>query len=197
MDNIIIVLLGIAFFVFKVYSNFKEEQEKAKKRNPSARPAATEETREETIARPTPKKEDPEIHLPKWLEDLFVPEKETPRPTPQRTLPLPAPVPTASDLNLPPKKKGHGSIDYEPVRYEISEKPADLLKEYRSLADTQHIEELKRSRAIHKTHSHQFARLEPFVLEKEGAYEETTYPTFNLREAIIQQAILERPYADL
>jgi hypothetical protein len=178
MDNIVIVIGVIAFFLFTTYSNYKKEQEKANTRDPSRpqnRPSTSSSSPKDT---PHP------IEIPKWLEDFLPPqERAEPKPKPKATPISPS--------------EYHGSIDYEPVKYERvkyvpSELPADLLKEYRNLPEKREIEELKRSVAIHSSHSHEFKRLQPFLLVDK--VEEIEVPAFDLREAIIMNAILERPY---
>ena len=179
MENIVIVIAVIAFFLFSTYSNYKKEQEKANTRdpsNPQSRPSAS---------RPSPQELPHPIEIPKWLED-FLPPQERVEPKPK-----PEPISTSS-------YEHHGSVEYEPVKYERvkyvpSELPADLLKEYRNLPEKKEIDELKKTVAIHSSHSHQFKRLQPFLLV-DKVEEEIEVPAFDLREAIIMNAILERPY---
>lgn len=177
MDNIVIVIAAIAFFIFQVYSNYKKEQEAAKTRNPAKR-------RSDTSSAPQ-KEVPPAMEIPRWLED-FLPQQETivqkPKPVYEKPEPVAVPV-----------NESYGSIDYQPVKYVPSELPADLLKEYRDLPEKKEIEELKRSVAIHKAHSHQFKRLQPYLLV-DKVEEEIEVPEFDLRKAIIMNAILERPY---
>lgn len=179
MDNIVIIIAVIAFFLFSTYSNYKKEQEKANTRDPSKpqnRPNSS---------NPSPQEVPHPLEIPKWLEE-FLPPQERVEPKPK-----PEPIPTSS-------YEHHGSIDYKPITYERvkhvpSEPPADLLKEYRNLPEKREIDELKRSVAIHSSHSHQFKRLQPFLLV-DKVEEEIEVPVFDLREAIIMNAILERPY---
>lgn len=177
MDNIVIVIAAIAFFVFQVYSNYKKEQEAAKTRNPAKR-------KPDNSGSPQ-KEARPAMEIPRWLED-FLPPQET-------IAHKPKPVYEKSEPIAVPANAGQGSIDYRPVKYVPSELPADLLKEYRDLPEKKEIEELKRSVAIHKTHSHEFNRLKPYLLV-DNVEEEIEVPEFDLREAIIMNAILERPY---
>jgi hypothetical protein len=177
MDNIVIVLAAVAFFIFQVYSNYKKEQEEAKNRNPANR-------RPNTSGSPQ-KEAPPAMEIPRWLED-FLPPQETVMQKPKSVYEKPEPVAV-------PANEHYGSIDYQPVKYTPSELPADLLKEYRDLPEKKEIEELKRSVAIHKSHSHEFKRLQPYLLI-DKVEEEIEVPEFDLREAIIMNAILERPY---
>lgn len=179
MDNILIIIAVVAFFLFTTYSNYKKEQEKANTRDPSIpqkRPTSTPSSQEEV---PAP------LEIPKWLEDFLPPQPEA--------KPVPQPVPA-------PSNEYSGSIDYEPIKYQKvkyvpTELPADLLKEYRNLPEKKEMEEVKRSAALHKSHSHQINRLKPVVLIEDVQQEDIEVPRFQLREAIIMNAILERPYS--
>ena len=192
MDNYIIVLLGIVFFIYRTYANYQKEQEAAKKRNPNA-PAST---------KPRSENPQPNVDIPKWLQDFLPPQPEAhPQHSVQKTQPESlerrSPTSLVRETSQPA-----GSIGYEPIAYKktvyvpmknvATERPADLLSEYRNLPEKQEIEELKRSVAIHKAHKHEFKRLHAFVLDEEEG--EIKIPAFNLREAIITTAILERPY---
>lgn len=178
MDNIFIIIAAVAFFIFQTYSNYKKEQEEAKTRDASKRrPNASESLPEETSL--------PPMEIPKWLED-FLPPQEQIKQKPKKVYEKPEPV-------AKPVNDHQGSIEYQRVKYVPSELPADLLKEYRNLPEKKEIEELKRSVAIHKAHSHQFKRLKPYLLV-DKVEEEIEVPEFNLRDAIIMNAILERPY---
>jgi hypothetical protein len=179
MDNILIIIAVVAFFIFTTYSNYKKEQEKAKTRNPSIphkQPTSTPSSKSEV---PAP------IEIPKWLEEFLPPQPEA--------KPLPQPIPVSST-------EQRGSIDYKPVKYQQvkyvpSELPADLLKEYRNLPEKKEMEELKRSAAIHKSNLHQTNRLNSVVLiEEDQQQENTEVLEFDLRKAIIMNAILERPF---
>lgn len=178
MDNIIIIIAVVAFFIFSTYSNYKKEQEKANTRNPSIpqkRPTSTTTSQEVPVP----------LEIPKWLEDFLPPQPET--------KPVPLPMPT-------PSEEPRGSIDYKPVKYQkvkyvSSELPADLLKEYRNLSEKKEMEELKRSAALHRSHLHQINHLKPVVLIEDVQQEDIEVPRFQLREAIIMNAILERPYS--
>lgn len=177
MDNIVVVIAVIAFFLFTTYSNYKKEQEKANTRDPSKAP------KEPTSSQPSSREVPSPMEIPKWLEEFLPPQPEM--------KPAPKPIPV-------PSNEHEGSIDYKPVKYEQvkyvpSELPADLLKEYRNLPEKKEIDELKRSAAIHKSHSHQLKRLKPLVLE-DNIQQDIEVPAFDLREAIIMKAILERPY---
>lgn len=152
MDNFIIVILGVLFFIGRIYMNYKKEQEEASKRNPAA-PRTTSEQVVQPKNRPL---ERPVDGIPKWLEDLLPPVPAQPAPVQPKREPAP--------IFAKEESSHQGSIAYERVKYVPTELPADLLSEYRNLSDKKEIEELKRSVAIHKTHDHQFERLDPFLM---------------------------------
>jgi hypothetical protein len=176
MDNILIVIAVIAFFLFSTYSNYKKEQEKANTRDPSKpqnRPTS-----------PGPSAEDPHpIEIPKWLEDFLPPQAKIES--------KPKPIPVESYEHT-------GSIDYktekyERVKYVPSELPADLLKEYRNLPEKLEFDEVKRARAMHSSPTHHNA-LKALVIEDDVGATAIEVPSFDLRQAIIMNAILQRPY---
>lgn len=170
MDNILIILAVVAFFIFQTYSNYKKEQEEAKTRNPSNRPQRASDSSQKEVP--------PPMEIPRWLEDFLPPQERI------EEKPKPIPVPVADY---------HGSIEYEPVKYIPTELPADLLKEYRNLPEKLEMEQLKRSVAIKKSQSYKFKKLTPQLLVDE-VEQVIDVPEFSLREAIIMNAILERPY---
>lgn len=185
MENTIVVIAAIAFFIYNTYANYKKEQEKSRTRNPGSPNQPAIEDKPASDFEKTTMPND----MPNWLEQFF-PSEELEKTTPQVA---------GRSITQPAQEIAHqGSIDYQPVKYERvkyvpSELPADLLKEYRNLPDKLEIDEVKRSTAIHLSHGHEFKRLKPFLLD-EQVVEEIEVPSFNLREAIIMQAILERPY---
>ena len=178
MDNIVVVIAVIAFFLFTTYSNYKKEQEKANTRDPSKpqnRPIASGSSPHEV---PDP------IEIPKWLEDFFPPQGKVES--------KPKPIPVSSNEHQGSIEE-YKPVKYEQVKYVPTELPADLLKEYRNLPEKREIEELKKAVAFHSSHSSPNKRLQPFLLV-DKVEEQIEVPVFNLREAIIMNAILERPY---
>lgn len=188
MDNYIIVILGIVFFIYTTYANYKKEQEAAKTRDPRA-------PKQPTSAQPRQEVPQPPMDIPKWLQDFLPPQPEQTRADQQ---PQPVSIERRSDTpSFTDTSRHKGSIAYEPVvhvpiKYVATEKPADLLREYRNLPDKREIEELKKSVAIHRARKHEFKRLDALVIDEKNDVIEV--PSFNLREAIIMKAILERPY---
>jgi len=137
METILPLVIAAIVFGFQIYANFKKEQEKARKRNPSQKPVPKE-----------------------------VPERE-------RQI----------------KKYGKTVTQRETVLNHPIPKPA--YEKYTGMADE--VEEVRRARAIHKPHQHAFKRLEAFALPDEEK-EYNAHVDFDLRDAIIKAAILERPY---
>lgn len=133
METILPFVIAALFFGFQIYSNFKKEQEKARKRNPSQRPI------EEVTKDYSDKKE--------WATQERKKEvviNELPR------------VPKYDEFN-------------------------GVLEE---------VEEVRRAKKIHSTHKHVYEPLEPY----RESVEENSYANFDLRDAVIKAAILERPY---
>lgn len=177
MDNILIIIAVVAFFIFQTYSNYKKEQEEAKTRNPSSRRPSTSESPQKEVP--------PAMEIPRWLED-FLPPQETMVQKTEKSYEKPEPVAMSTNDH-------HGSIKYQPVKYIPSELPPDLLKEYRNLPEKLEMEQLKRSVAIQKSQSYKFKKMTPQLLADE-VEQVIDVPEFSLRDAIIMNAILERPY---
>ena len=165
MENFIFVLIGVLFFAYQTYANYKKEQEKAKKRRPSdPRGAATSQKVEGKAQQP---QQQVPLEIPRWLENILDPQ---PEPLPQQEVPRKLP-------------------DYQE---EYSELPADLYDEYQNLPETKEIEELKKAIAIKKTNQYEVKSLKPYTFKAEEKVE-ADIPEFDLREAIIMSAILTRP----
>ncbi|WP_207426039.1 hypothetical protein [Pedobacter sp. SYSU D00535] len=127
MEEFLPFLIGIGYFVYKTYENYKQEQEKARKRNPS-RPVID---------------VDP--------EELFVPEKLEKRP-----IDLPAKQQPA-DVKGDYERKRVEEKYREVTRPEVAKEPAyQTFKEVKSdLYNPEQVsEETLRSRSIHKKHNH-------------------------------------------
>lgn len=167
MENLLPFLLLAAGFIYKIYSNFQEEQKKAQKRNPS-QPVAKE---PEPAERPINRKEgpSPERRLPPVLnEEVFDPEH--------------------------PYEPGYKpSYPREPVveRYRAEKKYEDISPEVVATKEYYNPErpaaEVVKSRKIHERHKHRFT---PYV----EIEERSEYANFDLRDAIIKSAILNRPW---
>jgi hypothetical protein len=187
MDTFIPVILAIAFFIFQAYLGVKKEQEKAAKRNlgkPGSPPV---------VAHPEPVKKD---SPPKrdWLEELLNPEM--PQPT------QPKPVLVERPVVATPKESYEQTYVepryetfYKPEKYVPTERPVSLLAEYRRLSTYDEDGEIKRAKKIRADRRKETKRLETLALEVDDLDKERNTIHFNLEEAIVIKAILERPYS--
>lgn len=165
MENFIFVIIGVLFFAFQTYTNYKKEQEKAKTRRPSDPRKVT--SNQNVEERTTQTQQQVPVEIPRWLESILGPQPEP----------------------LPHQKAPRRLDDYQE---EYSELPADLQYEYQNLPETKEIEELKKTIAIKKTNQYEIKSLKPYTFKAEEK-EEADIPVFDLREAIIMSAILTRP----
>lgn len=182
MDALIPILLTIGFFIFQAYVGYKKEQEKAAKRNPG---------RPSTMPAPSkteqPKKRD-------WLEELLQPQPQREKPIYQPEKMLVEPV---KQVEKPYEQKyvePHYETFYKPEKYVPTEKPASLLAEYRSLSTYDEDEVLKKARKLRNDKRSAIKRLETKALHEQDIEREKNLIHFDLKEAIIINAILERPY---
>jgi len=178
MDALIPILLTIGFFIFQAYVGYKKEQEKAAKRNPG---------RPNTMPAPSktehPKKRD-------WLEELLQPQSQSEKPVYQPEKTYIEPVKQAEQKYVEP----HYETFYKPEKYVPAEKPASLLAEYRSLSTYDEDEVLKKARTLRNDKRSAIKRLETKALQEQDIEREKNLIHFDLQEAIIINAILERPY---
>jgi len=133
MEKLLPLLIGIAFFAFKTYSNYKEEQEKAKKRRAHVQP--------NTAAQQVPH------------------DKQTYAQGKQMR---------AEQAKIEPTIK-EAPVAYKSAFNEVERAKVERLARMKKEDD----------KKIHK-----------LQVEREREIE----PEFNLRQAIIQSVILERPY---
>ncbi|MFC6100584.1 hypothetical protein [Olivibacter domesticus] len=133
METIFPFVIAALYFAFQIYSNFKKEQEKAKKRDPSQRPVGEQS--------PTYKEK---RDWDKALQQKEVVLSETPK-----------------------------ISKYEDFTGLVEE-----------------VEEVRRSKEVHRSHKHNNRSFEPNL----QPMEENPYSDFDLRDAVIKAAILERPY---
>jgi hypothetical protein len=133
METILPLIIAALFFGFQIYSNFKKEQEKARKRDPSQRP---------TGEQPTVYEERKD-----WARQLQ--QKEV----------------------------------------IVSETPkVSKYDEFTGVVEG--VEEVRRAKEVHRSYKQSSRPFEPYV----QAVEENPYSDFDLRDAVIKAAILERPY---
>ncbi len=178
-------LIAFAIAGFRLYSNFQKEQEKARKRNPS-RPAG-----EETGSPVAPvKKADtsgPKTDIPNHIPETAWQKQPYPKP---ETRPKPELVEESYDSRRPYEpvyKREYKEPVYEkqkPVKSVFSEKKipqrVELTHNFEDVSD-----ETRKNRSIHQSHRHGSGSI--IHEDQEGAYE------FDMRDAVIKEAILNRP----
>lgn len=191
METFIPVVLAIAFFIFQAYMGVKKEQEKAAKRNlgkPGSPPVApSPEPTKKVVSQKreaAPRKRD-------WLEELLDPQMPQQQPAPVERPPFEAPKERYEQAYVEPKYETF----YKPEKYVPTERPASLLAEYRRLSTYDENGEIKRAKKIRTDRRTETKRLETMALEVRDLEMERNTVHFNLEEAIIIKAILERPYS--
>ncbi|HWV75088.1 MAG TPA: hypothetical protein VN040_25390 [Pseudosphingobacterium sp.] len=132
METILPLIIAALFFGFQIYSNFKKEQEKARKRDPSQRPVGEQ-----------PPAYEERKEWARQLQQKEVLVNETP--------------------NVSKYDEFTGVVE--------------------------EVEEVRRAKEVHRSYK-QSRPFEPYV----QAVEENPYRDFDLRDAVIKAAILERPY---
>ncbi len=159
MENFLPVVIGLILLGFKIYSNFRKEQEKARNRNPSP----TEVSLPEMPAPPVEK-------LPTKPQTILVEEVFDPaHPYEPHYKPV-YKEPTVAKPVAEPK-------------YERA-KPETIVKE--RINPEIPVEEVLKGQAIHQPHKHQY----PLSHEEEEGH---LYSDFDIRDAVIKEAILNRP----
>lgn len=165
MEEFLPLIGAFLALAFKVYSNFKKEQAKVKQRDFS-KPDA-------------PKAPQADPWFPEW-----VPEKEVHRP--------------AADLEqevfIPhtPYEPAYHSPKPEPIKHEVVAEPRyeRMRPEHVVATDGRSPErpadEVLRNRAIHAKHHHKFT-------PHEEETERSAYADFDMEDAVIKSAILNRP----
>lgn len=167
MDALIPILFAIAYFIFQAYTGYQEEQKKAARRN---------------IGKPNPEVYKPEPAATKPSYDQPSYEK---------------PV-----FESPYIEKPYVQTYQEPVyesayreeKYVPTERPVNLLEEYRRLASADEDVLIRRSREARKAKRSGIKRLETERLEIESAEREANRFHFDMRQAVIMKAILDRPH---
>jgi hypothetical protein len=166
MENILPFLLAMAALGYKLYDNFKQEQEKARKRNvgmpnsPEAdyQPIPSVPSIETPVREIKPK--------PVIVEEKFYPEH-------------PYEPKYKSEYREPRPEK----VFVEPV---YKREKAEVLTVRENINPEKPVQEVRRTRAIHKPHQHSTAVYTEVV-------EEHPYANFDLHDAVIKEAILNRP----
>lgn len=178
-----IILMILAFFRF--YSNFQKEQRKAQRRNPSV-PGA-EKTNEQSERPSAPPQPRGPVILPgkpvtEWRQPPgpLVPKEDKPQPILVKESDNPR------DLYEPVYKREYKEPVYKP---EIPSKPVIEKRATPHRVELTHLEDMsdetRINRAIHQPHHHKFG-ITPHG-EEETGYE------FDVHDAVIKEAILNRP----
>ena len=158
MEQFLPLIIGLALFVYKTYSNYKTEQEKARKRNLSQpRPQAKE---AEAVPSKTSEKPKPV---------LYEETKETPSSYEPRY---------KNTYKEPVVKPVYKEDSYQRMQSEMYSEPEPRYIEKPA-------EETEKNRKIHASHKHVNTKVKHE--EEHAAYE------FDMRDAIIKEAILNRP----
>ena len=179
MDQLIPILSIIAYFIYQAYTGYKKEQEKAAKRNPGK------------PNQPVITTKQPELQRD-WLEELLQPSE------PKREHVKELAKPVAETVYEKPYVQTYAEPAYESSykqeKYVPTEKPVSLLAEYRRLSTYDEDGTLKRAKEIRSDKRTKIKRLETKAHEDQDIEWGKNQIHFDLNEAIIMKAILERPY---
>lgn len=166
MENILPFLLAMAALAYKIYDNFKQEQEKAKKRTTGG---PDEFMSEHQKASPTPSKEVTVREIkpkPVVIEEEYYPHH-----------PYEPQYRTVYEEQRPVKNYS------EPVYRTVKAEP---LRVRENINPERPVQEVRRTRAIHQPHKHKVV-----VYTEERV--EHPYANFDLHDAVVKEAILNRP----
>ena len=162
MEELLPIVIAVAVMIYRVYTNFVKEQEKARKRNPGRRP-------DEMLPADTP------VADTQPAQQEPIPEVvQEPRPSGNPY------EPAYKEVKHPrPVREIYQEVKYEPmipetvVRHKYKEEPA---------------QEVKLGRTIHAPHKHGAP-----IVEEEVVLERSAYADFDMHDAVIKSAILNRP----
>jgi hypothetical protein len=165
MQEFLPLIVGFLVLAFKFYSNFQKEQEKVKKRD---------------FSKPQRPEEDPSDP---WFTGS-VPEHPVQLPVPE----------TEQEVFIPhqPYEPRYETLRPEKIKREVVKEPRyqRMRPEQSITTDGRSPEtaagEILRGRAIHAKHPHKF---DPH----EESYERSAYADFDMEDAVIKSAILNRP----
>lgn len=185
MDSFIPVVLAIAFFIFQAYLGVKKEHEKAAKRNLGKPEIPSVSSKPDPEKPADPRKRD-------WLEELLDPQM------PQQQRPV---VVEKESMELPKESYEPTYVEpqyetfYKREKYVPTERPVSLLAEYKRLSTYDEDGEIRRAKKLRADKRSEIKRLETLALEVHDLELERNSIHFDLQEAIVIKAILERPYA--
>lgn len=168
-------LIFMVIAIVKFYSNFRKEQEKARQRNPSAP-----RSEEPSSAKPLP------VPVPESIPSAAKPVAEW------KSSPEPVVLVEESKDEVRPYepvyRREYKEPVYEPIRAPRPSTPEKPVTPHR--VELTHPEELSdetiQGRRIHQPHHHRFQK-------SEGEGEEEKPFDFDLHDAVIKEAILNRP----
>lgn len=165
MENFIPFIIGIAFFVYKTWVNFQAEQNKAKKRNPSA-PVAPSPVKQKSnsVYPPSSRQVSTKTPEPFLIEETFDPNNPY--------------EPKYKHLYQREKSASKTSVE----KRTKEDRPAQRIS-IEGYNPEQVSDEVKHNRTIHQKHNH----------NKKVQEEEASEYHFDMRDAIIKEAILNRP----
>jgi hypothetical protein len=160
MENYLPFLIAIGIFVYKTYTNFQAEQEKARKRAQNQPPAPVQPRGQKPTAT---KKPTPASEWADWPWSANTPAPQSRPVDPYPSFPKNTPIPAQTS--------------HTPTAYEA----------YSGQWEEDEVTRVRKAKEKRRAEAAQTAkRIE--VEEYEPQF------GFNLREAVIQSAILERPY---
>lgn len=191
MDALIPILFAIAYFIFQAYTGYQKEQEKASKRN---------------IGKPNPDVYKPEKadYSPSRDGREYRAGQNQPtayeKPAYEKTV-YEKPVQEKRAYEQPYIEKPYVQTYAEPVyestykeqKYVPTERPPNLLAEYRSLAYDDEDMVIRRAREARQAKRAGIRRLKTEQLE-EDSVQTGNRIRFDIREAVIMKAILDRPH---
>lgn len=160
MEEIFPFLVGLAIMAYKIYDNFKKEQDKARKRNP-----ASGESNEEKP-----------VSVPKQVRGEVKP-KPVPMENPEPVFRYEPEYKTVYHEPLPQRPPREERL--EPIKRETMARPSSRNPERPAI-------EVLHSRAVHQPHQH---KVELHQEDKERH----PYADFDFKDAIVKEAILNRP----
>jgi len=182
MDALIPIILAIGFFILQAFLGYKKEQEKAAKRDFGKLKPQGETPRQREVV---PSDKD-------WLEELLNPKPSVP-PAREVVKDEQRPLQSVRPETQQPQayKEPVYKSTYQAEKYVPSEVPASLLDEYKRISASDDVSEVRR---VRRAKAAQIKPLQTISLEVEGSEGEKSLLNFNLEEAIIIKAILDRPY---
>ncbi|HEY0667807.1 MAG TPA: hypothetical protein VGD22_06500 [Sphingobacteriaceae bacterium] len=163
MEQYFPVIIAVAVLIYRVYTNFLKEQEKARKRNPAERPPDMYQE-EPPVNRPFEYEYQPE---PELIEETYSPERPY--------------EPVYKHI----KPEALVRESYKEEKYDPMTTESVVINKYKE----DRAREVKLGRAIHAPHKHG-VKADEQDLEQEGP---SAYADFDLHDAVIKSAILNRP----